>query len=254
MSIFVTLPVANGSFSYTSSTFSISGSFDSPTSASGTVSGDEAMEPKCPWGPLTWTATNSSSPPPPSFDWPPCDFTPFSITGSGSGVQALRVPGDKPAILDISFSGTGGFWVDALDINSQHASYIAFDYTGGVYEGVRPINQSWLEGYVHYLDFVRADGSWTVDVRPVCSAHAMTGNSISGTGDEVALVNQTGEATITHTGASNIAVWSHQSFTGLDLEVNTIGAFDGTVDINSGTVFLVIEATDTDGAWSVTFP
>jgi hypothetical protein len=52
-------------------------------------------------------------------------------------------------------------------------------------------------------------------------------------------------------------VWAHQSFTEIDLLVNTTGAFDDSVDsvdIDSGTVFLVIEASDTDGAWSVTFP
>ncbi|MDX2343814.1 MAG: hypothetical protein QNL12_08830, partial [Acidimicrobiia bacterium] len=166
----------------------------------------------------------------------------------------LRVPGDKPAILDISFSGTSTFWVDALDINSQYVTDVAFDYTGGTYEGMRPINHRWLQGYVHHLDFVVADGSWTVDVKPFCSARTMTGNSISGAGDEVVYVNQAGEATITHTGANNFAVWSHQAFDELDLPVNVIGAFADTVDIDSGTVFLVMEATDSDGAWSVTFP
>jgi hypothetical protein len=82
----------------------------------------------------------------------------------------------------------------------------------------------------------------------------MTGDSISGIGDEVLLVNQTGEATIARTAASNFAVWAHQSFTEIDLLVNTTGAFDDSVDTDSGTVFLVIEASDTDGAWSVTFP
>lgn len=144
--------------------------------------------------------------------------------------------------------------MDALDINSQYANDVAFDYTGGAYEGVRPVNHSWLQGYVHYLDFVTADGSWTVDVKPFCSARVMTGNSISGTGDDVVLVSQAGEATITHTGADNFAVWAHESFSELDLAVNVIGVFNDTVDIGSGTVFLDISASDTDGAWSVTFP
>ena len=144
--------------------------------------------------------------------------------------------------------------LDSLDINQQHADFIVFDYSGGSYEGVRPINHRYLQGYVHYLDFVTADGSWTVDVKPVCSSRAMTGDSIAGTGDDVVLIYQSGGATITHTGTSNFSIWSHQSFTELDLEVNVIGAFNEVVDIDAGTVFLEIEATDTDGAWSVTFP
>ncbi len=174
--------------------------------------------------------------------------------GSGPGVHALRIPGDKPAILDISLSGPDALRVNALDINGEFARFVATDGTFNGYHGVVPINQDTCFNYVHYLDFVYADGSWTVDVKPICSARAMTGNSISGTGDEVVLVDQTGEATITHTGAHSFAVWSHQSSSESDLEVNTIGVFNDTVDIDSGTVFLVMEAYDTDGAWSVTFP
>jgi hypothetical protein len=266
----------NGSFSYSSGMLTWSGTFDSPTRATGTISGSELMGPSCPGGPLSWSAISTGAPPPtssttttstttttpgptippppPPSGWPPCDFAPFSISGSGPGVEALQVPGDKPAILDLTFSGTGTFWVDGLDINSHYTTDVVFDYTGGAYEGTRPINHNWIDGYVRYLDFIEADGSWTVDVKPICSARTMVGDSVSDAGDEVLLINRSGTATITYTGSSNFSVWSHQAFDEMDLEVNAIGAFDDTVDIDPGTVFLDISAVDTDGDWSVTFP
>lgn len=269
--VFTTVPVVNESFAYYGPTLTWTGTFNSSTQITGTVAGTTLLGTVCDWGPLSWSATAANTPPPatsttstsptsttsttagPGPAWPPCDFSSFSISGTGPSVPALQVPGDRPAILDISYSGTGGFWVDSLDVSHDFINFLAFD-TGGGYHGVRLVNESWIFENVRYLDVVEAAGAWTVEVRPVCSARSMTANSISGTGDDVILVNQDGSATITHSGSGNLAVWSHQAYDEMDLEVNVIGPYSGQIEIDSGTVFLGIEAEDTDGMWTVSFP
>jgi hypothetical protein len=94
---------------------------------------------------------------------------------------------------------------------------------------------------------VTADGDWSVSF---VTPRTMVGSAIAGSGDEVVTVNRSGPAMITHDGSSNFSVWSWQGQTRLDLEVNEIGAFSGTVTIDSGTEFLEINA---DGTWSVTY-
>ncbi len=183
--------------------------------------------------------------------WPPCDFTPFSISGVGSSVPALQVPEDKPAILDITHSGTGMFSVITLDAGHQIIDFAVTDLGGG-YRGVRPVNQQRIFNDVRHLD-IEASGAWTVEVRPICTARSMIGDSASGQGDDVVIVNRSGTATITHGGTGHFSVWSHQSYTEMDLEVNEIGLFNGQVEIDAGTIFLDVSADDTDGVWSVSF-
>jgi hypothetical protein len=82
----------------------------------------------------------------------------------------------------------------------------------------------------------------------------MTGNTISGTGDDVVRVDRSGATTFQHDGTSNLAVWSYQAIgntNNRDLEINTIGAYAGTVAIDAGTVYLDITA---DGNRPAVFP
>jgi hypothetical protein len=55
---FITEPVTGGSFAYFGTSIEWTGSFDSLSQASGTISGDRLLGSNCDWGPLTWTATN----------------------------------------------------------------------------------------------------------------------------------------------------------------------------------------------------
>ncbi|MDH3399020.1 MAG: hypothetical protein OEM81_14500, partial [Acidimicrobiia bacterium] len=119
----------------------------------------------------------------------------------------------------------------------------------GAYSGTRPVNHWSSDEKVRHLD-ITSSGPWTVNVKPLCTAAAMTGSSISGSGDSVILVSQSGPATITHNGSSNFFVWSYQSSSDRDLEVNEIGPYNGTVLIDAGTDYLEIGA---DGNWTVTY-
>ena len=77
------------------------------------------------------------------------------------------------------------------------------------------------------------------------------GWSAVGESDDVVLVfdfsDSGGAATLTHNGDSNFAVWAWGS-TGRDLLVNEIGAYDGTVLVESGLVTWDVSA---DGDWTV---
>jgi hypothetical protein len=153
----------------------------------------------------------------------------------------------------MTYTGTGDFWVRSHGADFGFIDFLVTDFGGG-YRGVCPVNQERIYDDIGYLDINEASGPWTVEVKPVCSARSMAGNSISGVGDDVILVNQAGSATITHTGENHFSVWSHQSYTEMDLEVNNIGPFNGSVDIDSGTVFMDISADDVSGAWTISFP
>lgn len=180
--------------------------------------------------------------------WPSCNFTAFTISGTGDKVPALTVPGDEPAILDMSHTGASNFAVWTLNASFNNIDLLVNEV--GPYQGIRPTNHWDADDAVRYLE-ITADGAWQVDVRTFCSARSMAGSSISGSGDEVVLVTQSGPATFTHNGSSNFFVWSYQSSSSRDLEVNEIGPFNGQELIDAGTVFLEIGA---DGDWTVNFP
>jgi hypothetical protein len=58
--LFTTVPVVGSSFTVTGAGLSWQGTFNSATSASGTVSGEYELQlggATCPWGPVPWTAT-----------------------------------------------------------------------------------------------------------------------------------------------------------------------------------------------------
>jgi hypothetical protein len=56
---FFTEQVTGGSFAFNLGTLvDWTGTFSSPSQASGTISGDSLLGSNCDWGPLTWTAAN----------------------------------------------------------------------------------------------------------------------------------------------------------------------------------------------------
>lgn len=88
------------------------------------------------------------------------------------------------------------------------------------------------------------------------AAAAMANQQFSGTGTDIVTFSDFGEnlalATISHQGRRNFSVWSVDEQGGnLDLLVNTIGNYSGTVPLNftDDPAALKIEA---DGTWSVT--
>ena len=57
--LFITVPVVNGSFSYNGGLLTWNGTFGSPTTASGTISGSMLLGTTCDWGPISWSAAST---------------------------------------------------------------------------------------------------------------------------------------------------------------------------------------------------
>lgn len=187
-------------------------------------------------------------PPPPTSTTtipPPEQFVPFELSGSGDDVRTLTVPGDVRAVLDIHHAGNNNFVVWSYD-ESGPIDLVVNEI--GSYWGRRPINFSEWDRPVRSLE-ITADGSWFIWVLP----HSEVSTQLSGTGDDVIRITPAGFArptTFTHDGSSNFAVWSYSASELLDLEVNTIGPYSGTVMLEAGAEFLEIRA---DGRWTITF-
>jgi len=82
---------------------------------------------------------------------------------------------------------------------------------------------------------------------PITHDVRFVGSAITGTGDDVLFLNDTGVYAITHTGSSNFVVWVYGADS-TDLAVNEIGTYSGNVPLR-GPAFVVINA---DGPWSIT--
>ena len=186
-------------------------------------------------------------PPPPPPPVLPGEFAPFTLSGSGSSVPGLTIPGDKRAILEISYSGPSNFAIVSYGPGDEYLDLLVNEI--GNYSGRRPVNFSidQFNGPVRYLE-ITASGSWTINVLPPSHAHTEWG----GFGDDVVAITPSSAnrpMSIIHNGSSNFYVWSYSNTRRLDLEVNEIGGFSGTVLLDAGASYLEIGA---DGSWGFT--
>ena len=101
---------------------------------------------------------------------------------------------------------------------------------------------------------ITATGNWEVTIEPLTQARLVfcSEGSAVGEGDDVVVVvdfsDSGGAATLTHNGDSNFTIWAW-GVAGRDLLVNEIGAYNGTVLVESG---LFIWEVSADGDWTVT--
>jgi hypothetical protein len=184
-------------------------------------------------------------PPPPLPPPLPGEFVPFTLSGNGDSVPSLTIPGDARAILEFSYSSSSNFIVIAYGSGDEYLDLLVNEI--GAYSGRRPINFDVDDGRVRYLE-INASGPWTISVLPPSYAHTEWG----GFGDDVVAITSTSASRpirFIHTGSSNFIVWSFSKTQRLDLEVNEIGPYDGTVLLDGGAAFLDIVA---DGSWGFT--
>lgn len=177
----------------------------------------------------------------------PFEFTErIELSGSGDDVVDLEIPGGEPAILIISYRGSGNFAVWTNDSYGDQLDLVV--NTIGTYSGVRPINLAEGEE-VSFLE-ITAEGSWAITAAPLFYADTIPASGdYSGRGDDVLLdLESTGasRATITHSGTDNFAIWVYGDET--DLIVNEIGRYQGTVLVPAGTILWDITA---DGTWAI---
>ena len=184
-------------------------------------------------------------PPPPLPPPLPGEFVPFTLSGNGDSVPGLTIPGDIRAILEFSYSSSSNFIVIAYGAGGDYLDLLVNEI--GTYSGRRPVNFDADDGKVRSLE-VKASGPWTITVLPPSHAHTEWG----GFGDDVISITSSSSSRpirFIHTGSSNFIVWSYSKTQRLDLEVNEIGAYDGTVLLDAGASFLEIIA---DGSWGFT--
>ena len=178
-------------------------------------------------------------------------FHPFTVSGTGNDVLGFRVPGDVPAILDITYAGSSNFIVWSLDDSHEAIDLLVNEI--GAYDGRRMVHGGWFLApeHVRYLD-ITASGPWTITTRPLLSASTFR-TALSGSGDDVVLYRgSSATLTSTHNGSSNFIIVGYRSdgrYNGLI--VNEIGSYSGTDLIDNGTSVLDISA---DGNWTLNAP
>ena len=180
------------------------------------------------------------------------DFTPFTLSGNGSDVVPVSVPGDGGAIIDLTHNGSSNFIVHSLNGNLEIADFLVNEI--GSYAGRRGLNVDLFDSsdIIRHLE-INADGAWSVTVRPLSQARGV-GSALNGNGDDFVRFTAPTPITVrsTHNGSSNFVIWSHEPSGALgDLLVNVIGAYNGTDPVARGIKYLDVSA---DGAWTMRVP
>ena len=182
---------------------------------------------------------------------PPGSFVPFTVSGTGNDVIDFQIPGDAPAVLDLTHDGTSNFIVWSLDNSFAKIDLLVNEI--GNYQGRRMVHGGWFTQpeLVRHLE-IKADGAWSITAQPMSAARSMT-SSLTGSGDDI--VRYEGSAstlTSTHDGTSNFIIWVYESDGKIaGLIVNEIGSYSGTDLIDSATAIFDIAA---DGNWTLKAP
>lgn len=186
--------------------------------------------------------------PPPT---PPGTFADFTVSGTGNDVVSFQIPGDVPAVLDITHHGSSNFVVWSLDGSLETIDLLVNEI--GLYEGRRPVHVGWFSSkeLVRHLE-IDADGNWSITARPMTSARELV-SSLSGSGDDVLRYDGSASTlTSSHDGSSNFIILGHEANGRYnDLIVNEIGSYSGTDLMASGSAILEITA---DGNWTLQLP
>ncbi len=172
--------------------------------------------------------------------------TGFTKSGRGDSVFTIPAPyNNEPALVKVKYTGSSNFALQTLDTSNSEEELLvnAIGSYSGVeamdFDGTDPANR--LQ--------VTASGTWTVTFSDPSTAPTF-GTISRGKGDAVIAYNGSADtAAFTSTGQGNFAVLQFNSPGDLEnLLVNTIGAYTGSVPIDSSG-YLVI---NDDGNWTVT--
>jgi hypothetical protein len=170
-------------------------------------------------------------------------WTEFTVEGAGDDFIEFSVPNGDFAVLDLTHNGSRNFIVVAFDAGGDRLDGLVNEI--GSYSGTRPINL--FEGKKVTDLEIRADGAWSITVRPIETVRSFDGIA-DGIGDDVLVfVGAGNRITGTHDGSSNFIVTGYGSG-GRDGIFNEIGAYSGSARLESGTVLIVVRA---DGNWTL---
>ena len=210
----------------------------SPTTASSSASSAEpAPTTATPTTTKVAPTTTSSVKPTPTTTAAPA-YQPIetkNYTGSGDDVITIEKPADKAALL--AFSCPGCSSNVAVKTDSDLLVNEIGAYTGTHLIDIRNGEQTTTVE-------ITADSDWTLDISDISLAPE-TG---AGTGDSVIWVRTGTKVAVTHDGTSNFAINAASADNGIDLLVNEIGPYTGTVRIYPPTIMDITA----DGAWTIT--
>ncbi|MEU7696591.1 MULTISPECIES: hypothetical protein [Microbispora] len=179
----------------------------------------------------------------------PPSSQPKPRTYSGAGAKVLKLrKSDWTAVWLVTLTHRGGsnFIVSPLDPGGAEQGAIVNEI--GDYKGSVLLNED--DGKDTAALKIQADGAWTIVLKPLSMARVWSGGSLTGRGDEVAIIAppSVGLTTVNarHSGSANFIVeaWTETS---RELIVNEIGSWHGEVPLPSGTILVTIKA---DGVWS----
>ena len=172
--------------------------------------------------------------------------TPIEFTGQGDSIIELeKWPG--AALLQINNSGSSNFVVWTYDADGNQIDLLV--NTIGNYQGTRPIE--FLDGDTRVTRLaIESSGSWQINVLPLAMIRKEPiPGVISGTGDDVIfldgkdpdlLVVDAGKAN------SNFVVYTYGN--GVDLLINEIAPYTGTLPLRKETIVIEVVAS---GPWTL---
>ncbi len=193
-------------------------------------------------GPDATSLPEVTSPPQPAFDV-------IHLKGKGKKVAKFSIPEDSPAIAVITHKGTSNFIVHSVDSSGDIVTGLVNEI--GNYSGTVLFDSGYGEHSVAFE--IDADGTWTINVKPVTAATAWNpAKPLKGQGDDVYVVSPPSSGLVTldltYKGKSNFIVHAF-SPDGPEGLANEIGNFKGQVLLPDGT--FLIEVTANGGVWTM---
>ncbi len=166
-------------------------------------------------------------------------------SGVGDDVVMLNLP-NVPIVIELTHTGSSNFSIWSLDSAFANVDLLVNEI--GSYAGTNAM-QFESDEPVSGLE-VKADGSWTYQIRAVSSEPVVSCPQYGG-GDSIVVLSDFdssgGIAAISHAGSSNFNIWAWSS-SDRDLLVNEIGLYSGNVVVAPGLDIWEITA---DGSWSI---
>jgi hypothetical protein len=181
------------------------------------------------------------------------DIQPQQFSGSGDQVVRLATPVGRAFRATITASGaSSNFAVWAVD--STGAKYDLLVNEIGGYSGTHLVTLPYSSDSIWGLEVTASGLSWTIAVSPLTTATSWASGTFNGSGSNVVAVpapSAPTSVTFTHSGSSNFAVWAVDgSGKQIDLLVNEIGPYSGTVLMPLATRYLSVDAAN--ASWSAT--
>lgn len=166
---------------------------------------------------------------------------------SGSGDDMIEIPSSTLSLLTITYTGPSNFAVKSLTESLDSIDLIV--NTIGDYHGTQ-LMLTKNNKNPYYLE-INSSGNWDIDFQPIESASFIE-NGATLSGDDVVFLppQDAKKLNITYSGEHNFVVRGVSLSTGrIDLLVNEIGSYSGSVPNKSYAMLLV----ESSGDWSVSW-